>query len=94
MTVREWIESKKKTVTINEVVLGLESLIDHGRETYGKSLDEEYDGWHDGVSEDPWVGDVLFCEKAIELINDLVNHIENFEDDSADEVLKTLGVNK
>lgn len=94
MTVREWIENKKKTVTLNEVISHLESLRDYSWESgYNKrDLDKEYNGDYVNESEDPWVGDILFCEKAIELLNDLVNHIENFEDDKADEVLKTLGV--
>ena len=96
MTVKEWIENKKKTVTLNEVVSNLESLIEYAWESgYNKrDLDKEYKGDYAGESDDPWIGDIMFCEKAIELLNDLVNHIENFEDDNANEVLITLGVRK
>lgn len=96
MTVREWIENKKKTVTLNEVIFCLESLRDYSWESgyERKDLDKEYNGNYENETEDPWVRDILFCEKAIELLNDLVNHIENFEDDRADEVLKSLGVIK
>ena len=96
MTVRAWIENKKKTVTLNDVIADLESLREYAWESgYNRrDLDEEYEGDYEDASDDPWVGDVMFCEKAIELLNDLVNHIENFEDDRADEVLKSLGVNR
>lgn len=96
MTVREWIENKKKTVTLNEVISDLESLREYAWESgyCGRDLDKEYKGDYTDESDDPWVKDIMFCEKAIELLNDLVNHIENFEDDKADEVLKSLGVTK
>ena len=96
MTVREWIENKKKTVTLNDVIADLKSLREYALESgYNKiDLDKEYEGDYEDVSDDPWVGDVMFCEKAIELLNNLVNHIENFEDDRADEVLESIGVRK
>lgn len=92
MTVREWIDGEKEYVRVKDVISNLESLIEHGKETYGKSLDEEYDGWYSGVSKDPRIQNVLYCEKAIELLNTLIKHIENFEDEDADEVFNALGV--
>jgi len=94
MTVREWINEEKKNVKLEAVISNLESLIEYGKESYEGKLDKEYDGAYTDESEDPWIQDIMCCEKAIELLNDLVNHIENFEDDKADEVLKTLGVNR
>lgn len=96
MTVREWIENKKKTVTLNEVISNLESLREYAWESgYDRrELDKEYKGDYTDESDDPWVGDIMFCEKTIELLNVLVNHVENFEDDKSDEVLKSLGVIK
>lgn len=96
MTVREWIKNKKEIVTLNEVISALKNLRNYSWESgYSRrDLDKEYEGNYANESKDPWIEDIVFCEKAIELLNDLVNHIENFEEDKADEVLKTLGVRK
>ena len=94
MTVREWIDKQKKNVKIDEIISNLESLIEYSKESYEGSLDKEYTGCYTDENEDPWIQDILCCERAIELLNDLINHIENFEDDAVDEVFKTLGIIK
>jgi hypothetical protein len=75
MTVREWIDNKKKTVTLDEVISNLESLRTYCWESgyNGRDLNQEYKGNYIDESDDPWINDVMFCEKAIELLNDLVH---------------------
>ena len=66
MTVREWIENNKKNASNADIIEHLKGLIDYARDTYGKSLDEEYLGYYENEKEDPWIQDVLYCEMAIE----------------------------
>lgn len=104
MTVREWIEESKKNVTGKDIIIHLEGLADYGRDTYGKSLDEEYDGDYENENEDPWVKDILYCNMAVQqllLVNELkiafkkcINHIENFEEDMANQVLESIGIDE
>lgn len=104
MTVREWIEENKKVAKGKDILTHLEGLADYGRDTYGKSLDDEYAGDYENESEDPWVKDILYCELAVEqlmLVNELktflkkcIDHIENFEEDMADKVLEDMGIDE
>ena len=90
MTVREWINKKKYDLTVQEVIDNLDSLRIYAFESGydGKKLDEEYDGNYRDEEDDPWISDIACCEKAIELILSMVQHIYNFEEDMAKEVLE------
>lgn len=77
MIVREYIKKKIPETSIKEVIEGLEGLIEYSEMILNDRLidsnpenilDKEYDGSFESIEYDPWISDIIICEKAIELI--------------------------
>lgn len=77
MIVREYIKKKIPETSIKEVIEGLEGLIEYSEMILNdrlinadpeNKLDKEYDGSFENIEDDPWISDIIICEKAIELI--------------------------
>ena len=97
MTVREYIETRKQTMTLHELTCLLKVMRSEfcmsGFAGYdGNDLNREYSGKFDDVSNDPYIENIAVCEKVIEMLENLSEYIEKCGDANSSKVKHSLSL--